>query len=637
MKLKTVQVRNFRCVEDSGPFNVVDVTALVGKNESGKTTLLAALEKLNAAFKKRGDFTQLDFPRRKWRPDQALPLDPPAIHTTWELTKEDLAALEDKLGPGIMKSHTVTVSKAYDNKLVVTGDVDEAAAVKALIAAAALTAQDQAKLNFNGSTLSDLRDAIKAVAEPSEGITALQAAIGKRFKNGIATVHEAISGLVPTFVYFGEYNKLDGTVSLDALIQRKANGQLTAGDQIFDALMHLAGTTPEDVNKQGTFEQLNATLRAVSNQISEQIFEYWTQNKHLEAVLRFDAGRTGDQAPFNQGWVFRTRIDNHRHKSDTSFDERSSGFVWFFSFLVWFSQLKKRYGSRLVILLDEPGLTLHARAQADLLRYFNEKLKPEFQVLYTTHSPFMIDPDNLLSARTVEDVTKDEKVLGTKVGERVLSTDPDTVSPLQKALDYEMTQTLFVGRHTLLVEGPADLGYMKWFSNQLRVANRVSLDYRWTICIVGGVDRIPGFASLFRGNRLQIAAVVDTQKNSKQRLEKAKAAVGENRVFPLDKYVQQPEADIEDLLGREFYAAVLNGAYRLSGADVFKPDLAARTRALIDAETHFKTLPMQYAEFNHYAPAAWLFENTAAASKLPGYATAMDGMEKLFKDLNAAL
>ena len=71
------------------------------------------------------------------------------------------------------------------------------------------------------------------------------------------------------------------------------------------------------------------------------------------------------------------------------FSERSAGFIWFFSFLVKFAQVRKGGGS-LILLLDEPGLTLHGKAQADLLRYFGEKLAPKHQVIFTTHSPFMV-------------------------------------------------------------------------------------------------------------------------------------------------------------------------------------------------------------------------------------------------------
>ena len=78
--------------------------------------------------------------------------------------------------------------------------------------------------------------------------------------------------------------------------------------------------------------------------------------------------------------------------------------------------MERTYGDRLIILLDEPGLSLHGKAQGDLLRYIKEKLLPKYQVIYTTHSPFMIDTDNILSVRTVEDVTAEGgAALGTKV------------------------------------------------------------------------------------------------------------------------------------------------------------------------------------------------------------------------------
>ena len=97
-----------------------------------------------------------------------------------------------------------------------------------------------------------------------------------------------------------------------------------------------------------------------------------------------------------------------------------------------------------------PGLALHAKAQADLLRYIEDRLAPNYQVIYTTHSPFMMqEPAHLLRARTVEDVyiepkSSGEQVIdsGTVVGGDVLSIDRDTLFPLQACLGYEITQTL---------------------------------------------------------------------------------------------------------------------------------------------------------------------------------------------------
>ena len=406
-----------------------------------------------------------------------------------------------------------------------------------------------------------------------------------------------------------------------------------AQDGVFLALLSLAGTSLEKVHGAGTFEEFNASLRAVSNQITDQIFTYWSQNKHLDVDIRLDHARTKDKPPFNAGWIFRTRIDNRRHRADTSFDDRSRGFVWFFSFLVWFYQLKQLYGTNLIILLDEPGLSLHSKAQGDLLRYINEQLRPHYQVVYTTHSPFMIDADNLLSARTVEDVvvkdkaTGDEEILGTKVCEDVLSADPDTVSPLQRALDYEITQTLFIGRHTLLVEGESDLLYLKWFSQRLLQAGKAGLDYRWNICVIRGVDRIPGFVSLFRGNGLHVAAVVDMQHGQKNRVDNARKALLDHHLLTMDTYAKQKDADIEDVLGREFYVALVNKALNLQAPhELPKTKLeTAPSRVAKEAELHAATLPAYYPAFNHFLPAEWLFQHGDEGAKLPGVVNALSG------------
>ena len=114
------------------------------------------------------------------------------------------------------------------------------------------------------------------------------------------------------------------------------------------------------------------------------------------------ARRPGDDAPFNTGTVARARIYNSLHRVETPFSNRSAGFVWFFSFLVKFEQVKKD-GTPILLLLDEPGLTLHGKAQAELLRFFDEKLAPHHQIVYSTHSPFMVASDRILSARIVED------------------------------------------------------------------------------------------------------------------------------------------------------------------------------------------------------------------------------------------
>lgn len=167
--------------------------------------------------------------------------------------------------------------------------------------------------------------------------------------------------------------------------------------------MQYAGISLEELLKQQTYETFNALLQAASNKITDQILEYWTQNPDLSVEVKVATGMPGDPSPFNAGTVARARIYNSLHRVDTPFSERSAGFVWFFSFLVKFAQVKND-SNPVILLLDEPGLTLHGKAQADLLRFFDEKLAPFHQVIYSTHSPFLVPANDMASIRVVQDM-----------------------------------------------------------------------------------------------------------------------------------------------------------------------------------------------------------------------------------------
>ena len=516
MRLTQVQVQNFKCVDDSTPFRVGPITCLVGKNESGKSALLQALYRLNPVIDADSGYAPLEYPRRHWSAyKERAKKDPDnVVTTTWTIEASDLQVVASYLGPEAMIQTEVTIAKGYDNVRNWSElTVDHKKVVDHFISSADLHTEEAERLR----SAQDVPELLKLLSEseaPSERETSLIQHVNDVF--GSKTVEQfVISSLLerlPQFVYFADYDRLPGQVSITDLLERKGqnSASLTMRDRLFLALLDLAGTEPDALNNTPEFEALIAELEAIENRISSEIFKYWSQNKHLKVKFSFDAGRSGDPPPFNSGWVFRTRIENSRHGVSVPFDERSTGFVWFFSFLVWFSQLKKHYSDNLIVLLDEPGLSLHGKAQGDLIRYFNERIVPQSPLIYTTHSPFMIDPENLLAVRTVEDVLEHGDARGTKVGGDVLSTDRGTVFPLQAALCYDISQTLFIGRHTLLVEGPSDLLYLKWFSRQLRLRERVHLEPRWTISVAGGIDKIASFVTLFsgKGSRRQYSATI---------------------------------------------------------------------------------------------------------------------------------
>lgn len=646
MRLRTVRVQNFKSIEDSTEFTVSGVTSLVGKNESGKTALLEALEKLNPVVPERGKYDLIEsYPRRRKSADEESGIAQKAIvvSSTWDLEDADVAALTAALGADVVRDRTVEVSKGYENAQSLSAiALDEAKLVSHSLGNAKLT--DEERVSLEGTrTMEELLRALRALPSPSAGQSALLKELGQRFAKPVEQIaRETLATQLPKFLYFDSYYKLPGKVSIDDWIAKKNAGALTDGYRVFQALLELVNKTPESVRDMGKTEELIAELEAISSRITDQIFDYWTQNKHLRVTFRCEQGRPEDPRPLNHGYVFETRIWNDRHGVSLNFDERSGGFVWFFSFLVWFWQVKRRDGPNLFLLLDEPALNLHARAQADLLRYINERLKPEHQVIYTTHSPFLVDPNDIFSVRTVEDVTEGDKIEGTKVGDRVLSTDPDTLSPLQGALGYDITQTLFVGKHTLLVEGPADLLYLTWASAELGKRNRTKLDPRWVISPTGGLDKVASFVTLFAGNKLHVAVLADYHQGDKKRVRNLRESklLQEGHVFTADTLAGQAEADIEDVFGRANYVALVNDVFGLQGvqrmSDTRPAD--APTRVVEEAERHFALLPPEALEFNHYTPAATLIADAGRLNGvLPEIDAALGRFETLFQALNALL
>lgn len=644
--MTSVRIENFKCIEDSTEFTLKPVTCLVGKNESGKTAILQALYKLNPDIPEQGDFAALlEYPRRKWSEyKERHDTNPDNVLTTeWELEDTDIEALTEEFGLKILKNKTITITKGYDNiRYARALQIDEKQILKYYLNSSDLEAEELNELK-NSGTISELMDKLKTKESPSEHESNLLETLNKKFPDGdpAKAIIAVLEKRLPIFLFFAEFYKMLGKVSMDDLVKRRKENSLEQRHRIFDALLNLVGTDAEDMNRIGRFEELVAELEAISNRLSEEIFEYWSQNKYLQVDFRFDAARPEDPPPYNGGFIFHTRIRNTRHGVTVSFDERSAGFVWFFSFLIWFSQLKRTYGDHLFILLDDPGLSLHARAQADLLRYINEKLKPNYQVIYTTHSPFMIDPDNLTCARTLQDiVTRGGKVLGTKVKDEVLGVDPDTIFPLQAALGYDITQTLFVGPHTLLVEGPSDLLYLKLFSKELQEAKREYLDPRWVITPCGGIGKIGSFIALFGSKKLHVAVLTDYHKGIKAKVRSLRESnlLKTGHVFSTEMYVSGDEADVEDMIGRLNYIKLVNECYSLDETSRLPEEKAsgAPTRVIEEVENHFGATSTE-VEFDHYSPALFLTENRSKLREFPELDQSLDRFEKLFKDLNELL
>lgn len=644
MLLTNVRIRDYRSVEDSGDVAVdVDVTCLVGKNESGKTAFLQALHLLNPLNPIKGKTSYdevMDYPSRKSSAYKKVRDDDPAtvVDATFQLEDHELAVVRAEFGPDVLSDTVVTVSTGYDGSRRYGARINTAAAIKHLIANLEVPSAEQRAIH-DAKTVPALKAALAAVAEPTSAVTTLmdRLATWRRGSLDYHLIDAYLNKWLPGFFYFDDYSTMRGRVSMPHIKAREEAGKLEESEKTFLALLATVDADLSDFET-ANFERLTRELEGAANGITDQVFEYWTQNQDLRLEIRVSTADPTEDPPLNQGPIVNVRIYNPRHRVSVPFDERSRGFVWFFSFFAYFSDIQQQEGRRTILLLDEPGLALHATAQGDFLRLIDDKLAQAHQVLYTTHSPFLIKPNRFDRVRTVQDV--DGK--GTQISADVFQTDSETVFPLQTALGYELAQTLFVGPDCLLVEGPSDLLYLQVLSQACETSGLTGLDQRWVITPVGGADKLGTFVSLLGANQLNVAALIDTNPKDAQRIAalQANGHLKGRALIQIGEITSNSEADTEDLLDPTFYLGLVNAAYaadlpktktlKLSSLKSKAPRITARI------EQHFRENNIAGGKLNHYRPAAHLLrEQVALIPKIDK--DTLERANALFERLNRLL
>ena len=249
----------------------------------------------------------------------------------------------------------------------------------------------------------------------------------------------------------------------------------------------------------------------------------------------------------------------------------------------------------------------------------------------------------------VEDVIKrDERdrpvPLGTKITDDLKSTDRDTLFPLQGALGYSITQSLFIGENTLLVEGASDILYLQALSHEIDKRGGVSLDPRWTLCPAGSIDNIRPFVSLFAGNHLNTAVLSDQSQGDKSKIERIRSSeiLAAEQFHTIAELLNKDEADIEDLFAPELFCHIVNEAYDLKGEHQITPEKLTNTtnseRQVKQADAYFNLLPDSMPTYSHFRPAYWLIRNgdILSGDSEPVKST-LKRAEQIFKTYNELL
>jgi len=677
VKLRKFIVREFKSIWDSGPVEVDEqVTCLVGKNESGKTALLTALYRTNPIIPEDAVFDDTsDYPKREagnysLEVGRGTRKEAVVVDCHWELEASDSEVIANIFGPSVLKEKNFQILTYYGRKKrKFKINIDESAAKKHLaknqlfsdeLQDALISAEDWEKFTEVLAHAEDPLAAEKAEAEAaadaemvthaSETLEAIK--VCKEITLQISQYgfdryisNRLIWPRVPKILYFDEYYKVKGQANLNSLIEREDNESMDESDRSLLGLMNLAQLDHRKIVNATRTAALVNDSESAGQRLTNKIMKYWSQNKHIQIKFEVREGRSEDPEGMQGGTNLWVEIQNTQSLEKIPLDFRSHGFVWFLSFLARHENIK-RENQDVIILLDEPGLSLHGSAQGDLLKYFDKELSSH-QLIYTTHSPFMIDPRKFGRVRIVQDLGVDkvkslsEEQYGTKVLPNIYDATGDSLFPLQAALGYEIHQTLFVGPNILVVEGPSDLLYLQAISCALERDGRTGLSEKWTITPVGGSGKVSTFVSLLVPQRgMNIAALLDIQSSDRQNIEnlyKSKM-LKKKQVLIYAKYVGADEADLEDMFDREFYIKLINLEFKreLSSPVKLSNLNNNQPRVLAAVEAHLSSNPFVSGLFSHYRPARCLSDKITDFWQDISDDT-KKRFEELFNDLNNLL
>lgn len=623
MRATKFRVRNFRNIDDSGWIPLEQVTAFVGRNESGKTAILKALHKFNPGSPEPYD-PQRDFPRDRYTRDfvasSSISKDWPVCSVQFEIDEALAAKISDLLPVGIDAPTSVKVTRFYSGKLEITylptlpsAAVSPAAVIAALetfasdarrLEATEAQTEDAAKaqraelvrwtdewisklqiddLRSDTGTemLSQLTQETDAKSSPwtADVVEGLRAAIdpvleqskGESWSDRIDALLESV---LPVFIYFEDYGVLHSAIWLPRFVEDLQRDATVPQIRTANAMFRHVGLDPQQISELG---QLHSSRMHRQGQTPspEQIAD--DQRLMDERAILLNAASQDISQKFSEWWsqrrhsiryhadadYFRVWIaDDRRPNMEIELVSRSKGFQWFFSFYLVFLVESDDGHKDAILLLDEPGLHLHPTAQQELITFFEELAKTN-QVFYTTHSPFLIDGEHLHRIRAVtEDETGHSSVSADSWPE-----DRETIFPLQAAAGYAIIKGLFAHRSNVLVEGMSDFFYLHSLSQQCAATGRTFLleDIYLTPC--GGTKYMGTMAALFLGHEVRPLVLLDSDDAGVSRqkaLLKGLYSGHDRAVLMLDEVLGRSgdEVEIEDLLGPE---VILNAIESVTG------------------------------------------------------------------------
>lgn len=667
LKLKSFRVMNYRSIEDSGEVPVGDYTALVGKNESGKTNCLRAIYKFNPTQQEPFDGLR-EFPRNRFHEFVG---DEPVVSLTFTLTDDEVNHLGN-INQRFKDSNVVRITRNYagiyrfefheiENPPHITKEIITKLLTQIKEAGAANLTDPEGKLlqerivesmnkiiagisdTFDASPeqKDDLLQRIQEVRSMVENMqtSANTAAVIEAFDQVIQTINgdtlpevqDYLKQRMPKFIYFDNYYIIQSRIHIPSYIQRLKAGVLTPEDRTTKVLFKMVSIDPELLMKLGSVE--GKTPERIQKDIDERTVRVSRASMILTGDLAEIWGERRNRVEFRLDGDFARVWIADVEGSTIELEQRGKGFQWFLSFYVIFNGESEEGHKNAILLLDEPGLSLHASSQTQFVKFLR-KLSKKNQLIYTTHSPFMIDMESLDTVRTVSESKK-----GTQISADAWSKDKEALFPLQAALYYSVSQPLLAAQNNLIVQEISDFWYLAGLSEMFKQANLAHIDDKIVITPAGGASNCVLLSALLSTQDRNVCVLLNSDVGGR----KAKESLLKSRILHDNKIIyvneiagEDREMEFEDLFPEEFYLNYVNKAYAKELADSpMTPAVPLHGPTIRSKVEQYLTL--RGAEFYRGRPARKLLEDLRSMKVNDLPEELVNRLEKLFTMVNEAL
>ena len=670
MHLTRFRIRDYRSVHDSGEVEVdPGKTLLVGVNEAGKTALLQALQQIKPPDGAEKFNALRDYPRSRYTEIQRgikVPGKVIVAEPAFTLTEtERRLVLEES--PSSADVTELVISRYLDNSLqwnfgsaklnASFGDVE-----KDLLRLRAYFA----KQHDNVSVLAVL-DNLTASCKPSTPVTGelaksllawletvfplidendqneekrydrIKAAVA--FDGQTSTAGAAVRKHLPLFVYYSTYFTVRPRINLMSLAARERIGDIDAEYDFGNLcllrllgltaleLSDLAGGEPHPDQYGGvTSDAYQTAIKGYQERLDDRQYRLNAASVDLTKSIREVWGDESLQLRLVPDGQYLKVVVIDDIGVEVELDQRSEGFRWLVSFFVVFKAQAQGDLKNAILLLDEPGLSLHALKQQEFRKTVS-LLAEDNQVIYTTHSPFMVGTDELDLVRIVEMTTR---AAGTRVHTRLVVDDPRSIYPLQAALGYELAQSLFGQSRNLICEGVTDMMYVESLNAAFTDAGK-GLKKSISVVPASGASKVIYYATLLTSQNLKVAALLDSDQagdNAAKQDELVQLLSGKKILRTkdyCDATVKRPE--IEDLL-RDTLVQIAKDDL---GWDVTTTASAQPQRPIVDIFTK------EISGFSKYKLVRvfirWLLTHDITDLTTPE----QSGVQNLLSDINRAL